>query len=194
MRLHDGGDYEGAVKAFAVSDDVMIQSSPHSDSDGVDASRTAQAYVDALRAKDEHEDSWRDADTPPAGRSKLYRQFRERGEAFGMDEEDAHAYATAITEAWVAHKRGTDYWTPFMDGRRVLVGHLVGDYTYPNKPSDGLSGYGPEPAMYLVAVELHDQHAEWRWEHAKRVMQLHYESILFMQHTSRDIDDSGATQ
>jgi hypothetical protein len=54
----------------------------------------------------------------------------------------------------------------------------IQDPNYPRKAGDGEAGFGPEPARYALAVELHDMHSERHWKQNVRNMQRYFEGIL----------------
>lgn len=167
--LHDEGGYEQAVDAFAVADKIWF------DVDEETARRSAQAYVDALRAKDEIEEQVANQkQLAYTDWSPVYDALRTRGVTLDINQ----TYAHFTKQAWKHHKTGDDYWAYILKAQQLVVQAAVGDDDYPHKDSDGLNGYGPEPTLYLVGVECHDCHDSERWEQAVRVMTEYFQQII----------------
>lgn len=169
---HDQRNRAEAVDAFAAADGQQFA---HIDDTAVrDA---AEAYVRALWRKDEIEDQCRvDGNIDPeqvagADWSPVEDAFRERADIIGADAR----YATLSTQGWVEHKAGGDYWTPLMEAQQYEIQAAMQKRTYPEKPRSGTGGFGPEPARYVVGVELHDMR---RYEEAASVMLPYFEQIL----------------
>jgi hypothetical protein len=175
FKAHDERDRERSVDAFAETDALQFA---HLDHDAVRAA--AVAYVDALWAKDEVENSTgtngetdREA-IASADWAPVESAFRRRAEAVGMD----RRYAIQSTVAWRNHKTGRDYWTPMRWAQIFELRSALQNPDYPDKPGYGQSGHGPEPARYALAVELHDMHTPEHWEQAAETMQPYFEKIL----------------
>lgn len=179
FRAHDRGNRQAAIEAFSTVD--RNQFAHLSDTEAREASI---AYVNALFEKNDVEidhlenggfDTERltDADWSPVST-----QFRVRASIVGMDP----AYAEASTLGWKRHKIGGDYWTPLLRAQTHEIRAALQDPSYPNKPKDGRSGYGPEAMRYVTGVELHDMHTERNWQQAVRVMTPYFERI-FREHT-----------
>lgn len=183
---HDRRDREGAVEAFFEVDRNQFA---HIDDDA--AREAAEAFVDALWAKDEVErayvvasesaddpEAFDDAGLAAADWSAVTEHLARRAEVVGMDPE----YATATTEAWRRHKTGGDYWTPTMVAQNHEVRAAVGDSgtgrEAPVKNRHGRSGFGHLPARYLVGIELHDMRTEEHWKQAAAVMTPYFAEIL----------------
>lgn len=176
FRAHDNGHRAVAVDAFF---EVDRRQFAHLDDETALAGATA--YVDALWAKDAIEAEYTDDDgtlrtatLDTADWSRVERCFRERVDAFGMD----GRYATKSTEAWRRHKVGGDYWTPMMAAQTYELRAALQRPSYPDKPSDGDSGFGPEATRYALGVELHDMHTPRHWEQAVSVMVPYFEHVL----------------
>lgn len=175
FQLHDRGQRTEAKEAFAVVDRLQFA---HLDRETADA--TAEAYVDALWEKDavEKRHLERGAINPEsiaaADWSDVLEVLERRAEIAGMSSE----YATQTTEAWRKHKTGEDYWTAFLKAQTVELRAAMQNPTYPEKPKEGLSGFGPVAARYVLGVELHDMHTHEHWEEAIRVMVPYYRAIL----------------
>ncbi|MFB6084335.1 MAG: hypothetical protein ABEJ94_08840 [Halorientalis sp.] len=175
FRAHDRKEREAAVEAFGTVDSLQFQ---HVDAEA--ATHAARAYVDALWAKDDVEvdnmtDGEIDDDALAAADWEPVRErFRERASIVGMDPR----YADLSTTAWRNHKTGRDYWTPIQHAQTIELRAATGEETYPNKPRYGQAGFGPEPARYALAVELHDMHTERHWQQARDVMVPYFERIL----------------
>ncbi|UIO99207.1 hypothetical protein Hbl1158_11785 [Halobaculum sp. CBA1158] len=175
FRYHDEGERDAAVESFLAVDRRQFA---HLGDDR--ARRAAEGYVDALWAKDAVEDDHARADTLDADAVAfgdwvpVREALLDRADAVGMD----RAYADATTRAWREHKSGGDYWTPMLRAQAIEYRAATGRETYPEKPSDGQSGYGAAPVRYLLGVELHDLHDESRWAEARRVMRPYYRRIL----------------
>ncbi|MFB6310150.1 MAG: hypothetical protein ABEH64_03095 [Salinirussus sp.] len=174
MLAHDARDREEAIEAFAEVDELQFS---HIDADA--ARRAAIAYVDALWEKDRIERSamadgeldrslLAAADWEPVRAS-----FERRADAADICDN----YAERHTRAWQRHKTGGDYWTPMMAAIRDELRAALQDARYPRK-EHGQSGFGPEPARYALAVELHDMRSKRHWQQNRRVMIPYYERIL----------------
>lgn len=176
FQLHDRRQREESIEAF-----YAVDRNQFPDLTDDEAFRAAEAYVDALWAKDEiekrHETgdgefdhrAVRDADYSP-----VHEYLRRRADVVGMDP----TYAERTTEAWQNHKAGRDYWTPFMAAQTIELRTALGDPDYPDKPRGGQSGFGPLAARYVVGVELHDMHSNPAWDEAIRIMTPYYRRIL----------------
>jgi hypothetical protein len=181
---HDKRKRELAVDAFATVDEFQFRHV----SDEV-AREAAKAYVDALWAKDDIEDSCRvdgefdRAALEGADWSSLRRACERRASLVGIDRE----YAELTTAAWRRHKTGGDYWTPFQKAQMYELRTVLQDPDYPHKPRDGQSGFGPEPARYALGVELHDTR---RFEEGMETMVPYYERIAqrHREHNSEEWD------
>ncbi|MFB6299148.1 MAG: hypothetical protein ABEH65_02700 [Halobacteriales archaeon] len=176
FQLHDEGNREEALEAFAIVDRNQFA---HIDDQEV--RRAAEAFVDALWAKDEIEEQhiedngeFRKAELRMADWSPVQDALERRADVIGMDE----AYAHQATKAWRNHKTGGDYWTPFMEAQLHQLKAAMQDPNIPHKPRYGQSGYGPEVMRYLTCVELHDMHSKEHWRQAKQMMVPYYERIL----------------
>lgn len=174
FQLHDRRQREESLEAFYTVDRNQFA---HLDDD--EAFRAAEAYVDALWAKDEIEkrhmsDGEIDAEAiATADYEGVYEALSERAGIVGMDE----AYAEHTTAAFQNHKAGEDYWTPFMRAQSIELAVALGE-EYPDKPRGGQSGFGPLATRYLVGVELHDMHSSQAWDEAIRLMTPYYRRIL----------------
>jgi len=172
FRRHDEREREAAIEAFAFVD--TRQFSHVSEETAREAS---VAYVDALWAKDEVEQScMRDGklDTDAldeADWSDVRSAFARRASLVGMDAR----YAEQSTIAWRRHKTGGDYWTPMKRAQTYELRAALQNPDYPSKPRYGQSGHGPEAARYELGVELHDMR---QWEQARDVMIPYFERIL----------------
>jgi hypothetical protein len=175
FRAHDRGDRQAAIDAFRTVDSAQFPRLSETE-----AREAATAYVNALFEKDNVElghlasgafDTGRLAD---ADWSSVSTQFRVRASLVGMDPE----YAADSTLGWKRHKVGGDYWTPLQRAQMYELRAALEDPSYPQKPKDGRSGFGPEPMRYVTAVELHDMHTEEHWRQAERVMTPYFERIL----------------
>ena len=175
FRFHDRRERERAVEAFAAVDRRQFA---HLDAETARAAATA--YVDALWAKDGIEESCTvDGDLDyealtEADWSPVHGAFAKRAVLVGMDPR----YAEASTLAWKRHKVGGDYARPMQRAQMYELRAAMDDPEYPRKPHQGQSGFGPEAARYLLAVELHDMHTEGHWEEAREVMIPYYEQVL----------------
>ena len=169
---HDERDREEAIEAFA---DVDRRQFAHLDAGEV--REAAVAYVDALWEKDAVEDAcrvWGEIDpdrVAAADWSAVESAFARRAEVAGIDPR----YASASTRGWLEHKTGGDYWTPLQRAQLYELRAALQDPTYPEKPRPGQSGYGPEPARYLLGVELHDTR---QWAEARRAMRPYFAFVL----------------
>jgi len=175
FRAHDRRERERAVEAFAAVDRRQF-----AHLDAPTARAAAAAYVDALWAKDEVEESCTvDGDLDydalaEADWGSVRMAFARRASLVGMDP----GYAEASTVAWKRHKIGGDYARPMQRAQVYELRAAMDDPEYPRKPHQGQSGFGPEAARYLLAVELHDMHTEGHWEQAMEVMIPYFERIL----------------
>lgn len=172
FKHHDDREREAAVESFAAVDRLQFQHV--SETTAHDA---AVAYVDALWAKDAVErscmvDGTIDADALAAADwSDVREAFARRASLVDMDPQ----YAEKSTTAWRRHKVGGDYWTPMKQAQLYEYRAALQEPDYPDKPRYGQSGYGPEPARYLLGVELHDTR---KWKQAEQVMTPYFERIL----------------
>ena len=145
-----------------------------------EARSAAEAFVDALWLKDSVERSSSEAGevdrdaVSDADWSDVYESFHERAEVVGMDE----AYADLTVTAWKRHKSAGEYWTPLLKAQLIEYRKATGWTTYPEKPNEGESGFGPAPMRYVLGVELHDLHHTEAWREAINVMTPYYRSIL----------------
>lgn len=175
FRAHDQGERTAAIEAFTTVDNAQF---PHLTER--QSREAATAYVNALFEKDDVEiDHLRDGGLDQEGLeeadwSPVSTQFRIRASVVGMDP----AYAEASTLGWKRHKIGGDYWTPLARAQTHELRVALQDSSYPRKPKDGLSGFGPEPMRYVTAVELHDMHSETHWRQAEEIMIPYFERIL----------------
>lgn len=175
FRFHDRGQRTDSVDAFYAVDRNQFT---HIDDD--EAYEAARAYADALWAKDSIEKPYvADGQIDPdsvgdAEWEKVREPLVERAEIIGMDT----AYADDTTTAWRRHKTQEDYWTPFLRAQLLEYRIALDDPDYPDKPNEGLSGFGPEPVRYALGVELHDMHSTERWEEAIQIMVPYYRRIL----------------
>jgi hypothetical protein len=182
FRAHDRRKRERAVEAFAFVDRHQF-----AHLDAATARAAAAAYVDALWAKDEVEESCTvdgelDYDAlAEADWGSVRMAFAKRASVVGMDPR----YARDSTVAWKRHKVGGDYATPMQRAQVYELRAAMGDPGYPDKPHQGQSGFGPEAARYLLAVELHDMHTEGHWEQARDVMIPYFERVLRAHEDSR---------
>lgn len=150
---HDRGEREQAVEAFAAVDTFQFTHVSEAT-----ARRAATAYVDALWEKDALEaaatvDGTLDkAALDLADWEPVRSAFERRASLVGTDPR----YAELSTVAWRRHKTGGDYWTPMQKAQLYELRTALQDPEYPRKPREGQSGFGPEPARYVLGVELHD--------------------------------------
>ncbi|MFC7132635.1 MULTISPECIES: hypothetical protein [Salinibaculum] len=169
---HDQREREQAVDAFAAVDTRQFE---HVSEEA--AQEASVAYVDALWAKDEVERSCMqngkiDRETlDEADWSAVRSAFARRADLVGIDPQ----YAELSTVGWRKHKTGGDYWTPLQRAQMLELRAALQDPEYPHKPRYGQSGFGPEPAQYLLGVELHDMR---RWEQAREAITPYFERIL----------------
>lgn len=184
---HDDGRHEAAVEAFF---EVDRRQFPHVGDET--ARRGATAFVDALWAKDAIEADHRDEsghlareDLRGADWTSVERRFRERADTYDIDP----AYAWKSTDFWRNHKVGGDYWSPALEAQVYEIRAAIRDDAYPEKPSDGQSGYGAEATRYLLGIELHDMHTDFHWRQATAVMTPYFEFIL-REHRDRDLIDA----
>lgn len=179
---HDRRDREGAVEAFFEVDRHQFA---HLDDEA--ALEAAEAFVDALWAKDEVEEAHVEADGSADGPedfddaglaaadwSPVAAALARRAEVVGMDTR----YATATTVAWCRHKTGGDYWTPTLRAQAIEVDAAMGGAGSAPKNRHGQSGFGHLPARYLVGLELHDMRSEAHWKQAAAVMTPYFSEIL----------------
>lgn len=175
FRAHDRGNRDAATEAFFAVDRRQF-----AHLDAAEARAAAEAYVDALWAKDRIEARCRsggefDRDRLAAADwGPVEAAFHERAVHAGIDPR----YAERSTTAWRHHKIGRDYWTPMVRAQVFELRAALQDPDYPRKPSDGLAGPGPEAMRYTLAVELHDMHTAAHWEQAKATMRPYYERVL----------------
>jgi hypothetical protein len=175
MIAHDERDRDRANDAFTEVDRGQFRHLNR-----VEARKAAVAYVDALWAKDRVErKSMVDGEIDPdlldaADWEPVRSAFERRQRVVGLDER----YADTHTTAWRNHKTGRDYWTPHMQALLYEVRAARQEPNYPHKPGDGHAGFGPEPARYALAVELHDMHSTAHWEQNVRNMRRYFEGIL----------------
>lgn len=175
FQAHDDGERELANAAFF---EVDRRQFIHLDDSAVE--RAANAYVDALWAKDTLEkDCLIDGRIDPdsigrADWSQVEHCFSDRARAIGMD----LSYARDSTLAWRRHKTGENYWDDFLRAQTTELRAAIQDPAYPRKPKEGLSGYGPEPVRYVLGVELHDMHTEAHWRQAVDALTPYYGFIL----------------
>lgn len=175
FRAHDNGRRDAAVEAFTTVD--AKQFAHLSETEARDAAR---AYVDALFRKNDVElTALRDGDmdrsaVASADWSPVAAKFRERAAIVGMNPE----YAEASTVGWRRHKAGGDYWTPLQRAQMYELRAAMDDPEYPGKDRWGHSGFGPEPARYALAVELHDMHTDAHWREAQQVMTPYFATVL----------------
>jgi len=168
---HDRRQREEAVEAFATVDRFQFRHV----SEEV-AREAAVAYVDALWAKDAIEDAHRTGDgfdreaLDAADWTPVREAFARRASLVGVDP----AYAERSTVAWRRHKTGGDYWTPMQEAQMHELRAALQDPDYPDKPRDGASGFGPEPARYALGVELHDTR---RYEEGVEAMTPYFERV-----------------
>ena len=97
--------------------------------------------------------------------------FEQRASVTGVDSK----YAELTAEGWRRHKVGGDYWTPMMHAQMLELRVALQDPTYPDKPREGQSGFGAEPARWTLGVELHDTR---QYRQAHRVMTPYFQRIL----------------
>lgn len=182
FQLHDRRQRTEAHEAFAAVDRRQFG---HISDEKAEAA--AGAYVDALWEKDavEKRHLTRGAIDPEsiaeADWSAVLEALERRAHLAGIDRE----YATQTTEAWRSHKTGEDYWTPFLRAQSAELTAATGVENFPEKPKEGLSGFGPIATRYVLAVEYHDMHTREHWEEAIRVMVPYYRAILDA-HQERD--------
>ena len=179
--MHDRRDREGAVEAFFAVDRLQF-----AHLDAAAALEAAEAFVDALWAKDAVEagyveadgseddpEDFDDAGLAAADWRPVADALARRAEVVGMDP----AYATATTLAWCRHKTGGDYWTPTLRAQAHEVRAAMGE-AGTAKNRHGQSGFGHLPARYLVGLELHDMRTEAHWKQAAVVMTPYFAEIL----------------
>lgn len=172
---HDRGDREAAVEAFEFVDALQFQ-----DVESENVRLAAEGLVGALWAKDDLEvRHLRDGTLDREGLAEadwgpVRKRFRERAAALGIDQE----YAELKTEAWRRHKTGGDYWTLFQRAQLLELRTALGDPSYPGKPKEGRSGFGPEALRYVLGVELHDMHTRRHWEQAADAMVPYFQRIV----------------
>jgi len=169
---HDRRNREDAIEAFAAVDALQF-----SHLDEQEAYQAARARVEALWAKDDLEDECRvdgEVDYDQLGRvnwEPVQAAFERRASVTGVDSE----YAELTAEGWRRHKVGGDYWTPMMHAQMLELRVALQDPTYPDKPREGQSGFGAEPARWTLGVELHDTR---QYQQAHRVMTPYFQRIL----------------
>lgn len=183
FRKHDERDREGALEAFA-----MVDANQFAHLDRGEARAAADAYVDALWAKDAVELPYIDGRTvvdraglERADWGRVEAPLRRRAEIVGMDP----AYAEHTTTAWKRHKVGGDYWTPTLAAQHHEIRAALGAENYPEKAGFGESGFGHLAARYLVGVELHDMHSDHHWELAVDTMTVYYTELLTLREELR---------
>lgn len=176
FRAHDNGCRQEAIDAF-----FEVDRRQFAHLDDATTLEGATAYVDALWEKDAVEADYANPDgtlqreaLDTADWGRVEESFGRRAEVLGIDER----YATESAEAWRQHKVGGDYWTPMMAAQMYEIRAATQDPSYPEKPSDGLSGFGPEATRYALGVELHDMHTRTHWEEAARIMKPYFEYIF----------------
>lgn len=187
---HDKRKRQLAIDAFATVDKFQFRRV----SDEV-AREAAKAYVDALWASDDVEDSCRvdgefDQEALDAADwSPVRKACERRASLVGIDRE----YAELTTAAWRRHKTGGDYWTPFQKAQMYELRRVLEDPDYPHKPRNGRSGFGPEPARYVLGVELHDTR---RFEEGMEVMTPYFERIAerHQDHNGEEWDVSNSVE
>lgn len=171
FQAHDDRERERAVEAFAAVDAYQF-----AHVEAATVRRAAEAYVDALWAKDAVEDGCRtdgeidESALATADWSPVENALAERAALLDVDPE----YAALTTEGWRRHKVGGDYWTPHLRAQQLELQAALRDPEYPSKPSHGRSGAGPEATRYLLGVELHDTR---QWREARAVMVPYFERI-----------------
>ena len=178
---HDRRDREGAIEAF-----FEVDRHQFAHLDDAAALEAAEAFVDALWAKDEVErdfveadgagddpEDFDDAGLAAADWTPVEDALARRAAVVGMDP----AYATATTVAWCRHKTGGDYWTPTLRAQALEVHAAIGE-AGTAKNRHGRSGFGHLPARYLVGLELHDMRTEEHWKQAAAVMTPYFAEIL----------------
>ena len=175
FQLHDRRQRDESIEAF-----YAVDRNQFPDIEDEEAWQAAEAFVDALWAKDDIEKSYQeDGVIDPeaiaeADYTPVFEPLKVRAETVGMDVR----YAEKTTEAWKKHKTAEDYWTAFLEAQTEELRVALGKPNYPVKPKEGASGYGPLATRYVLAVELHDLHTNENWEEAIRVMAPYYEAIL----------------
>lgn len=175
FQLHDRRQRDECSEAFYAVDRHQFA---HIDDD--EAKESSEAFVEALWEKDDVEKSYQvenqiDPDQiKDADYDSVREPLRRRAEIVGMDK----TYAEHTAKAWKLHKTKGQYWTEFFRAQLIEVRAALQDPGYPRKPKEGLSGFGPLPTRYVLAVELHDQHNTKSWEEAIRVMTPYYRRIL----------------
>ncbi|MEF8825526.1 MAG: hypothetical protein V5A27_04165 [Halapricum sp.] len=153
FKYHDQRKRQKAIEAFAAVD---IQQFQHVSEET--ARKAAIAYVDALWAKDEVEqscmvDGEMDTDAlDDADWSAVRSAFARRADLVDMDPR----YGEQSTIGWRRHKTGGDYWTPLKRAQTYEIQAAIQNPDYPSKPRYGQSGFGPEATRYELGVELHD--------------------------------------
>jgi len=168
---HDERNRERAIEAFAEVDRFQFRHvSPET------ARKASVAYVDALWAKDDVEESCtvgdeidRDA-LDDADWTPVRSAFERRASLVGIDPE----YADLSTVGWRRHKTGGDYGTPLKRAQMYELRAALQDPEYPHKPRYGQSGFGPEAVRYELGVELHDMR---KYEQGVEAMTPYFERI-----------------
>jgi hypothetical protein len=168
---HDERNRDAALEAFAAVDAFQFQHVSETT-----ARRAATAYVDALWEKDDIEAACTDDGEydrealEAADWSPVRESFARRADLVGTDPR----YADRSTTAWRRHKTGGDYWTPMQRAQLYELRTALQDPDYPHKSRGGQSGCGPEPARYVLGVELHDTR---RFEEGLEAMTPYFERI-----------------
>lgn len=153
FKYHDQRKRQKAVEAFAAVDIRQFQ---HVSEET--ARQASEAYVDALWAKDDVEQSCMsdgELDTDAldnADWSEVRSAFARRAKLVDMDPR----YAELSSVGWRRHKTGGDYWTPLKRAQTIEIRAAIQNPEYPAKPRFGQSGFGPEATRYELGVELHD--------------------------------------
>lgn len=172
FKYHDLRKQKKAIEAFATVDRRQFRHLSEERS-----REAAVAYVDALWAKDDVEQSCMvdgkiDADAlDEADWSEVRDAFARRASIVGMDPR----YAEQSTVGWRRHKTGGDYWTPLKRAQVYEIRAALQNPDYPLKPRHGQSGFGPEATRYELGVELHDTR---QWEQAANVMVPYFKRIV----------------
>ncbi len=172
FKYHDNRRRKEAVEAFAAVDTRQFR---HVSEET--AREASVAYVDALWAKDEVEQSCMvdgEIDEQALDRadwSDVRSAFARRASLLDMNPQ----YADQSTIGWRRHKTGGDYWTPLKRAQTYEIRAALQNPEYPAKPRYGQSGFGPEASRYELGVELHDTR---QWEQAVDVMVPYFERIL----------------
>lgn len=171
FNYHDSRDRNSAENCFYNVDLVCFN-----DRNKQVVKEAAWAYTEALWQKDKlEEECSKGGETDYEKLANIdwdpvYDVFEYRCELLDID----IVYAEQMTLGWKRHKIGGDYWTPHMKAVHAEVQSILGE-EYPDKPHEGLSGFGPLPARYLLGVELHDMRCI---ERAIPVMAGYYDTIV----------------